>query len=125
MGKPAGLCPLILSSRLKKRAQLMWINPATKTDAFELDEVFWFIGRRKGYENGVNTFIMTMLSREPRQIVAFAVDNSVNAEAIQKMVANVPRADNYFTDGGQSYLGVDFISRHCRNIHDKRDTHNI
>ncbi len=103
----------------------MWISPATKTDAFELDEVFWFIGRRKGYESGVNTFIMTMLSREPRQIVAFAVDNSVNAEAIQKMVDNVPQADNYFTDGGQSYLGVDFISRHCRNIHDKRDTHNI
>ena len=103
----------------------MWISPATKTDAFELDEVFWFIGRRKGYESGVNTFIMTMLSREPRQIVAFAVDNSVNAAAIQKMVDNVPQADNYFTDGGQSYLGVDFISRHCRNIHDKRDTHNI
>ena len=103
----------------------MWISSSTNTDAFELDEVFWFIGRRKGYKNGVNTFIMTILSREPRQIVAFAVDNSVNAEAIQKMVDNIPRAKNYFTDGGQSYLGVDFISRHCRNIHDKRDTHNI
>ncbi len=103
----------------------MWISSETRTDDFELDEVFWFIGKRKGYENGVNTFIMTMLSREPRQIVAFDVDNSVNAEAIQKMVDNVPQADNYFTDGGQSYLGVDFFGRHRRNIHDKRDTHNI
>jgi hypothetical protein len=66
-----------------------------------------------------------MLSREPRQIVAFDVDNSVNSEAIQKMVDDTLEADKYYTDGGQSYLGVDFIGRHKRNIHDKRDTHNI
>jgi hypothetical protein len=68
---------------------------------------------------------MTMLSREPRQIVAFDVDNSVNAAAIQKMVDDTLEADKYYTDGGQSYLGVDFIGRHKRNIHDKKDTHNI
>ena len=103
----------------------MWISPNTQTDAFELDEIYWFIGQRKGYENGVNTYIMTMLSREPRQIIAFAVDKSVNSESIQKMVDNSPEAEKYHTDGGQSYLGVDFIGRHERNIHDKSNTHNI
>jgi IS1 family transposase len=68
---------------------------------------------------------MTMLSREPRQIVAFDVDNSVKSECIQDMVDNAPQAENYYTDGGQSYLGVDFIGRHRRNVRDKSDTHNI
>ena len=68
---------------------------------------------------------MTMLSREPRQIVAFTVDNSVNAVRKQEMVDDTAQAEKYYTDGGQSYLGVDFIGRHERNIHDKSDTHNI
>jgi IS1 family transposase len=111
--------------RPKKGARPLWISPNTKTDAFELDEIYWFIGKRKGHENGVNVYIMTMLSREPRQIVAFDVDNSVKSECIQDMVDNAPQAENYYTDGGQSYLGVDFFGRHRRNVRDKSDTHNI
>jgi len=103
----------------------MCISPATKTDAFELDEVYWFISKRKGYENGINTYIMTMLSRQPRQIVAYAVDNSVKAELIQKMVDSTAQAKRYYTDGGNSYLGVDFMGRHIRNMSNKSDTHNI
>jgi IS1 family transposase len=68
---------------------------------------------------------MTMLSREPRQIVAYAVDNSVNAALIQKMVDHTIQAKRYYTDGGSGYLGVDFIGRHARNRRDKSDTHNI
>jgi len=103
----------------------MWISPETKTEALELDELYWFIGKRKGYENGVNIYIMTMLSREPRQLVAYAVDNSVNAKSIQQMVDNTVQAKRYYTDGGVGYLGVDFIGRHNRNMTDKSDTHNI
>jgi len=66
-----------------------------------------------------------MLSREPRQIVAFAVDNSVNAACIQTMADNTMQAEKYYTDGEPSYLGVDFIGQHMRNIRDKSDTHNI
>jgi hypothetical protein len=68
---------------------------------------------------------MTMLSREPRQIVAFDVDKSVNSVRIQDMVDTTLQAENYYTDGGSSYLGVDFIGRHRRNVRDKSDTHNI
>jgi hypothetical protein len=103
----------------------MWISCETKTEAFELDELYWFIGKRKVYENGINIYIMTMLSREPRQIVAYAVDHSVNAIHIQGMADNTIQAEEYCTDGGQSYLGVDFIGRHKRNIRDKSDTYNI
>lgn len=90
-----------------------------------MDEIYWFVGKRKGYENGVNTYVMTMLSREPRQIVAYAVDQSVNCAVIQQMVDRTLQAEKYYTDGGQVYLGVDFLGRHERNIRDKSDTHNI
>jgi IS1 family transposase len=103
----------------------MWISPDTKTESFELDELYWFIGKRKGYESGINTYIMTMLSRKPRQIVAYAVDKSVNATLIQEMVDSTVRAEKYYTDGGTAYLGVDFIGMHIRNMEDKSDTHNI
>ncbi|MDR1669198.1 MAG: hypothetical protein LBR76_04495, partial [Oscillospiraceae bacterium] len=97
----------------------------TKREGFELDEIFWFTNRRKGHKNGVNTYVMTMVSREPRQLVAFEVEESVCAERIQAMVDRSPAARNYYTDGGMSYLDVNFWGRHRRNIHDKRDTHII
>jgi IS1 family transposase len=109
----------------KKGDYPMWISSQTKTEAFELDELYWFTGKRKGNENGINTYIMTMLSREPRQIVAYAVDNSVNAAMIQQMVDSTAQAEKYYTDGGNVYLGVDFIGHHIRNVKDKSDTHNI
>ena len=68
---------------------------------------------------------MTMLSRDPRQIIGFSVDNHINAKAIQEIVDNAPQAAVYHTDGGPSYLGVDFIGCHNRNVKDKSDTHNI
>ena len=101
----------------------MWISPETDFSAFELDELFWFIKTRKDNEMGVNTYLMTMVSRFPRQIVAFDVDKSVKAKVIQQMVNSVPVAKNYFTDGGSVYLDVDFCGRHRRNIHNKNDTY--
>ena len=68
---------------------------------------------------------MTMVSREPRQIVAFEVDHSIRAERIQSMIDRSPYAENYYTDGGTSYLDVIFGGRHRRNIHSKSDTHII
>ena len=103
----------------------LWISPETDFRNFELDELFWFIKTRKGNDSGINTYIMTMISRIPRQIVAFDVDKSVKAKSIQRMVDGVPLAKNYFTDGGSIYLDVDFCSRHRRNIHNKKDTHII
>jgi IS1 family transposase len=87
--------------------------------------VFWFQNKRKGHENGVNLYIMTMISRQPRQIVAFAVDNQVKESTIQSMVDSSPMAENYYTDGGGVYLGVDFFGRHRRNVHNKNDTYII
>ena len=103
----------------------MWISPRTENSAYEMDEVYWFINNRKEHENGINTYIMTMISRKPRQIVGFAVDKSVNSKALQGLVDSVAAADEYFTDGCLIYLDVLFGGRHRRNDTDKKDTHNI
>jgi len=104
----------------------VWISALTKFDAFELDELYWFINRRIPLDLRQNSYVCTMTSRVPRQIVAFDVDNSVDAKVIQGMVDSVRLAEKYYTDGGTSYLEVDFgVDRHVRNIHDKSDTHNV
>lgn len=66
-----------------------------------------------------------MISRIPRQIVAFNVDNSIKSKLIQQMVDSIPLAKKYFTDGGMIYLDVDFMGGHKQNIHNKKDTHII
>ena len=40
----------------------------TDFSVFELDEVYWYIKRKTGHETRANTYIMTMMSRTPRQI---------------------------------------------------------
>lgn len=103
----------------------MWISKLTDFSDFELDEIFWFTGQRRSHENGVNTYVMTMISRVPRQIVAFAVDKSKSAEILQRIVDSVPPAQTYHTDGYYGYAGVDFCGRHNQNWLNKNDTHLI
>lgn len=103
----------------------MWISPSTEFDTFELDELYWFTERKSRAENRANVFIMTMISRNPRQIVGFAVDKSVNSVRIQDMVDSVEAADKYCTDGCQVYRNVIFGGRHMQNFRDKKDTHLI
>jgi len=109
-----------------KKTDAVWISSQTDFRAFELDEVFWFTNTRKDNEIGINTYIMTMISRFPRQIVAFDVDKSVKAKLIQQMVNSVPHAKMYFTDGNYTYQDVDYFpGRLKQNFENKSDTHNI
>lgn len=68
---------------------------------------------------------MTMVSREPRQIVSFDVQFDKGSYRLQGLVDNAPDAENYCTDGNMSYLDVVFPGKHIRNVRDKRDTHII
>jgi IS1 family transposase len=68
---------------------------------------------------------MTMISREPRQIIGFAVAADKSSYRIQEFVDNAPEAKKYCTDGYMGYLDVIFPGRHARNVNNKKDTHNI
>lgn len=75
----------------------MWISEATAKEVFEMDEMYWFIRRKPQFATRENTYIMTMVSREPGQIVGdVAADKS--PERLQAIVDSAPEAKAYCTD---------------------------
>jgi IS1 family transposase len=103
----------------------VWISKKTDFGTFELDELWWFIGHKEFTETRENTYIMIMMSREPRQVVAFVVDKDRKSFRLQGMVDSVPDAQKYCTDGFNGYLDVIFPGKHIYNDYDKSDTHNV
>ena len=103
----------------------MWISQNTNLQTFELDELYLFITRKSRKETQENAYIITMISREPRQIVGFAAEYDKSAGRIQEIVDNSPPAQMYYTDGYAAYCDVDYFGKHIRNIRDKSDTYII
>ena len=101
----------------------MWISKDTNRIFYELDELYWYINKKAKSETRENTYVMTMISREPRQIVGFDVQFDKSSFRIQGIVDSVKYAENYCTDGYHGYLDVVFPGKHIRNVRDKRDTH--
>ena len=91
----------------------------------ELDEMYWFVGEKPRTETRENTYIMTMVSRLPRQIVGFDVAFDKSPERIQAIVDSAPEAKNYCTDGWSGYVDVVYPGRHIRNVHNKNDTFTV
>jgi len=103
----------------------VWISQKTNLNTYEMDELYWFLNSKERTKTRENTYIMTMISRFPRQIVGFCVDNSVKSSMLQTIVDSAPTAERYCTDGCLTYLDVIFGGKHKRNPHNKKDTHNI
>lgn len=103
----------------------MWISAGTKFDTFEMDEIYWFLNHKERTETRENIYIMTMMSRIPRQIVGFSVDNSIKSNILQNIVDSVPPASEYCTDGCAVYMDVIYGGKHTRNTENKNDTHEI
>jgi len=68
--------------------------------------MYWFVGKKPRTETRENTYIITMVSRNPRQIVGFDVDFDKSPNRIQRTVDNAPEAEQYCTDGWRGYLDV-------------------
>ena len=85
----------------------------------ELDELYWFLKYKPRTETRENIYIMTMVSRKPRQIVGHVVSRDKSSKTIQRMVNAAPEAEYYCTDGYQGYLDVVYPGRHIYNIHNK------
>ena len=91
----------------------------------ELDELYWFIGKKSNSKTRENVYLITMISRNPRLIVGFDVAFDKSRERIQKIVDSSPEADFYYTDGYFGYMDVVFSGSHIRNLRYKKDTHNV
>jgi IS1 family transposase len=91
----------------------------------ELDELYWYIEAKPRTKTHENVYLMTMVSRNPRQIVGFDVALDKSPERIQQIVDNSPPANMYYTDGYLGYVDVVYPGKHIRNIHDKSNTHTV
>ena len=106
---------------LKKTAP----TPKNKQTFYELDELYWFIGRKPKTTARENVYLMTMVSRSPRQIVGFDVAFDKSPERIQQIVDSAPAAGNYCTDGWTGYIDVVYPGQYVRNCRDKSDTFTV
>lgn len=94
-------------------------------DLFELDELYWFIGKKAHTETRENAYVFTMVSRKPRQLVGFDVSMEKSAKYIQGIVDHAPDAKYYCSDGYVGYLDVVYPGMHIRNLHDKSNTFTV
>jgi len=102
----------------------VWISSETgKT--YELDELYWFLERKSRTETRENIYLMTMISREPRQIVGFDFARDKSPGRIQAIVDSAPEAQKYCTDRYLGYIYVVYPGRHIRNIKNKDDTYTV
>ncbi len=103
----------------------MWISEHTSASVYELDEMYWFVGRKGKGKTRENVYLMTMVSREPRQIVEFAVAHDKSPERIQDMVDRAPASHRYCSDGYLGYIDVVYPGEYVRNIRNKSDTFSV
>ncbi len=101
------------------------VNVEKWNGCLELDELYWFIERKPRTETRENVYVMTMVSRQPRQIVGFDVAQDKSPERIQAIVDSAPEAESYCTDGWFGYIDVVYPGRHIRNCRDKSDTFTV
>ena len=92
-------------------------------EILELDELYWFIFHKPKTDTRENVYVITMVSRNPRQIVGFDVAYDRTFERIQDIVDSSPPASEYHTDGFWNYVDVSYPGKHIRNIHDKSNTY--
>ena len=107
-----------------------WIKKTEHTvdnspEVLEMDELYWYVFHKPRTKTRENVYLMTMVSREPRQIVGFDVAYDKSPQRIQNMVDAAPTAKNYYTDGYLGYVDVIYPGNHKRNIRDKSHTFTV
>lgn len=121
VGKVFGFSKANVYNWIKKTVQ----NLRSNYQILKLDELYWFTGEKPNTETRENTYVITMVSRLPRQIVGFDVASDKAPERIQKIVDNGPEAKYYCTDGYLGYIDIVYPGKHIRNARDKSDTFTV
>ena len=94
-------------------------------ETVEIDEMYWFVFHKPRTETRENVYLITMVSRDPRQIVGFDVAFDKSPQRIQDMIDAAPTASKYCTDGFLGYVDVVYPGKHVRNTRDKSDTFTV
>jgi len=91
----------------------------------EMDEMYWYIEEKSRKETRENVYLVTAVSRQPRQIVGFDVAQDKSPPRIQAMVDAAPPSEIYCTDGYMGYIDVVYPGVHVRNVKNKSDTYTV
>lgn len=110
---------------LKKQKNQKQSNVQEHFKECEIDELYWFVGKKGTPKTRENVYLITMISRNPRMIVGFDVAFDKSRERIQAIVDGCADANCYYTDGYWGYIDVVYPGKYIRNIRDKKDTHNV
>ena len=86
------------------------VTVGSSLPVLELYELFWFIKEKPNTETHENTYVFTMVSREPRLLAGIAVSCEKDSSYIQKIVDDGPDAAYYCTDGYVGYLLMSQLS---------------
>jgi IS1 family transposase len=121
VGKVLGMSKANVYNWIKKTDP----KPKNEQMCYELDELYWFIERKAHTQTRENVYLMTMVSRNPRNIAGFDVAYDKSPERIQAIVDSAPEAEKYCTDGYLGYIDVVYPGEHVRNIHNKSDTFTV
>ena len=100
-------------------------NSAIPAKDAELDELYHFVGHRSDTETKENVYVITIVSREPRQFLGLVASKDKSPETIEKLVQSSPHAENYFSDGFQGYKNVDYPGYYKQNSENKNDTYTV
>jgi transposase-like protein len=102
------------------------VSNGVSVEVYELDELYWYIGRKPRTETRENAYIITMVSREPRQIVGIDTAWDKSPEGVQRIVDASTAAKYYCTDGWSGDIDVVYYpGGHIRNCWDKGDTFTV
>jgi hypothetical protein len=74
------------------------VNVENSLSCLELDELYWFIGKKAKTETRENVYVIIMVSREPRQIVGFDVARD-KSQGMKQLMAG----------GGVALLGMTLV----------------
>ena len=84
-----------------------------------MDELFDYINEKKN-----KAYVITLITRKPRQIVGFDVAHDKSEKRIQKIVDRSIKAKHYYSDANPSYQQVRY-SGEPFSFHDKSHTFTV
>jgi len=94
-------------------------------EILELDELYWYIGKKAKTETKENVYLMLMVGRKDRKIYGFDVAYDKSPKRIQDMVDGAIEAEKYCTDGYLGYIDIAYPGKHIRNVRDKSETFTV
>ncbi|MDE5600060.1 MAG: hypothetical protein K2I60_00405 [Oscillospiraceae bacterium] len=68
-----------------------------RVNVVEMDELYSFVERKNRF------YVITLVSREKRQIVGYDISFNKSRERIQQFVDKSPKASHYYSDSYSAY----------------------